>query len=59
MVGPLPGGTAFVDYLRGNLSLPVESANLADVMDFTATPKLNETAAQADAWLVLGAALRD
>jgi MSHA biogenesis protein MshI len=59
LVGPLPDGDAFIDYLRGNLSLPVGSANLAEVMDFTATPRLAETAVQADAWLVLGAALRD
>ena len=59
LVGPLPGGEAFVTYLGNNLSLPVASVNLADVMDFEATPRLAETAAQADAWLVLGAALRD
>ncbi|MDO9600843.1 MAG: hypothetical protein Q7J02_00865, partial [Rhodocyclaceae bacterium] len=59
LVGPLPGGTAFIEYLGGNLSLPVAPANLAEVMDFTATPRLKETSAQADAWLALGAALRD
>ncbi|MDP1957906.1 MAG: hypothetical protein Q8J75_06985, partial [Rhodocyclaceae bacterium] len=59
LVGPLPGGEAFIEYLGGNLSLPVAAANLADVMDFTATPRLKETAAQADAWLALGAALRE
>jgi hypothetical protein len=37
----------------------VGPADLAGVMDFTATPRLKETAAQADAWLALGAALRD
>lgn len=59
MVGPLPGGEAFVDYLRANLSLPVASANLAEVMDLAQTPDLAKPAAQADAWLALGAALRD
>jgi len=58
-VGPLPGGEVFVEYLRGNLSLPVVSINLADVLDFAATPQLADAAAQADAWLALGAALRD
>jgi MSHA biogenesis protein MshI len=58
-VGPLPGGAAFIEYLGGNLSLPVASADLAEVMDFTATPRLKDTAAQAEAWLALGAALRD
>lgn len=61
LVGPIPngGGEAFVDYLRANLSLPVASANLAEVMDFAQTPELASPAAQADAWLALGAALRD
>ncbi|MDO8958712.1 MAG: hypothetical protein Q7U85_03145 [Rhodocyclaceae bacterium] len=59
LVGPLPGGAAFIEYLGGNLSLPVASADLAEVMDLTATPRLKATAAQADAWLALGAALRD
>jgi MSHA biogenesis protein MshI len=59
LVGPLPGGEAFVEYLRTNLSLPVASANLADVLDIEATPRLAETAAQAESWLALGAALRE
>ncbi len=59
LVGPLSGGETFVDYLRNNLSLPVASANLAEVLDFAAVPRLEETAAQADAWLALGAALRE
>ena len=58
LVGPLPGGEAFVEYLRTNLSLPVASANLADVFDIEATPRLAEIAAQAESWLALGAALR-
>ena len=59
MVGPIPGGDAFVEYLRANLSLPVASANLAEVMDLAQTPQLAHPAEQADAWLALGAALRD
>ncbi len=59
LIGPLPGGEIFIDYLRNNLSLPVAVANLADVMDFAAVPRLQETAAQVDAWLALGAALRE
>lgn len=58
-VGPLPGGSTFLDYLGANLSLPVAGANLAEVMDFTQTPELANPAAQVDAWLALGAALRD
>lgn len=59
LVGPLPGGDAFVEYLSANLSLPVARANLADVLDIEATPGLAETAAQAEGWLALGAALRE
>lgn len=61
LVGPIPnaGGEAFVDYLRANLSLPVASANLADVMDLAQAPELAKPAVQADAWLALGAALRE
>jgi MSHA biogenesis protein MshI len=61
LVGPIPhaGGEAFIDYLRANLSLPVASANLAEVLDFAQTPQLANPAEQADAWLALGAALRE
>jgi MSHA biogenesis protein MshI len=59
LVGPLPGGEPFVSYLANNLSLPVANANLADVLDIEATPRLAETAAQAESWLALGAALRE
>lgn len=59
LVGPLPGGEKFVDYLVANLSLPVDSANLADVLDIEATPRLAETAVQYENWRALGAALRD
>jgi MSHA biogenesis protein MshI len=59
LVGPLPGGSGFIEYLGNNLSLPVAGVNLAEVMDLEAAPRLTDIAAQADAWLVLGAALRD
>lgn len=58
MSGPLPGGEAFFDYLRANLSLPVMNADLAEVMDLALTPQLASAAEQANAWLALGAALR-
>lgn len=59
LVGPLPGGDRFVEYLAANLSLPVARANLADVLDIEATPGLAETSAQYDNWRALGAALRE
>lgn len=59
LIGPLSGGETFVDYLRSNLSVIVASANLADVFDLEAAPQLSDAAAQASAWLALGAALRE
>ena len=59
LVGPLPNGETFIGYLRDNLSLPVASANLAEVMDFAQVPQLASPAAQSEAWLALGAALRE
>ena len=59
LVGPLPNGEAFIGYLRDNLSLQVASANLAEVMDFAQVPQLASPAAQSEAWLALGAALRE
>lgn len=59
LVGPLPGGTEFINYLRGNLSLPVDTADLTSVLDCEAVPRLTEAALQADAWLAIGAALRE
>jgi MSHA biogenesis protein MshI len=59
LVGPLPGGERFVAYLAENLSLPVASANLADVLDFEAVPALTEVSAQYENFRALGAALRD
>lgn len=59
LVSPLPGGESFVEYLGANLSLPVATVNLADVLDISAVPQLAQAAAQADSWLALGAALRE
>lgn len=59
LVGPLPGGERFVDYLAANLSLPVSSANLAEVFDFDAVPGLVDVASQYENWRALGAALRE
>jgi MSHA biogenesis protein MshI len=59
LVGPLPSGERFVEYLGSNLSLPVASANLAEVLDLDAVPGLAEVSAQYENWRALGAALRD
>lgn len=58
LIGPLRQAASFVDYLRNNLSLPVASAHLAEVMDLGSVPHLDDAGTQAEAWLALGAALR-
>jgi len=59
LVGPLPGGEGFIEYLAANLSLPVARANLTDVLDMDAVPGLADVSAQYENWRALGAALRD
>jgi len=61
VVGPLLQAEALpiLGYLQSNLSLPVKSAHLAEVMDLAPVSHLNDPVMQADAWLALGAALRD
>lgn len=58
MLAPLPEGLGLQAYLAGNLSAPVESVNLGNVLDFDQAPALRETAEQILRWQTLGAALR-
>jgi hypothetical protein len=65
MLAPLPESIGLEAHLAANLYLPVETPyvpmetlNLGQVLDFTATPALNDGEAQAQYFQVLGAALR-
>lgn len=58
LVAPVPGASAFVEYLKGNLYQPVALLNLAEGLDLAGTP-LIEPAQQAQALLAVGAALRE
>lgn len=58
VLAPLPGVEGLHDYLAGNLYVPVESLNLADVFDFSAVPDLTRLERQAQCFTALGAALR-
>jgi MSHA biogenesis protein MshI len=58
LLAPLPDEPGLAAYLAGNLSAPVESVNLGDVLDFHEVPELRETAEQILRWRTLGAALR-
>jgi MSHA biogenesis protein MshI len=45
--------------LSENLYLPIETIDLANVMDFPAVPELKHPTRQAQCLLTIGAALRD
>ena len=59
LVTPIAGVPEFFDYLRGNLYVPIEPLDLAQVMDFPAIPELKNSARQAQCLHIIGAALRD
>jgi len=58
LLAPLPDEVNLSAYLAENLSAPVESANLGDVLDFHEAPELREQTEQLLRWQTLGAALR-
>ncbi len=58
LLAPLPEELGLSAYLAGNLSAPVESVNLGDVLDFHEVPELREPAEQMMRWQTLGTALR-
>jgi MSHA biogenesis protein MshI len=58
VLAPLPVSMALRDYLAGNLSLPVEQLDLADLFDLSLTPELTAPENQSRYFIVLGAALR-
>jgi MSHA biogenesis protein MshI len=53
------GGSNLFAYLKSNLYLPVETLDLADVLDLEKTPELKDPAQQARYFMTLGAALRE
>lgn len=59
LLGPLPANVGLADYLTPNLSVPVESVDLASVLQFPAVPELKQAARQAQLLAHIGAALRD
>ncbi len=58
LVAALPGGNAFIDYLKANLYQPVEMLDLAQAIDVSAIPSLTDPVNQAEALLAIGAAMR-
>ena len=58
LLAPLPEESGLSAYLAENLSAPVQSVNLGDVLDFHEVPELREPAEQNLRWQTLGSALR-
>jgi MSHA biogenesis protein MshI len=58
LLAPVPDELGLAAYLAGNLSAPVQSVNLGEVLDFHEVPDLREPAEQTLRWQTLGAALR-
>jgi MSHA biogenesis protein MshI len=59
LVSPPPGAAKFVDYLRENLYQPVEMLDFAKQIDIAKVTALAKPAAQGQALLAIGAALRE
>jgi MSHA biogenesis protein MshI len=59
LLAPFPMRAGFHDYLKSYLYLQVETFELSDVFDLAAVPELSDAAAQARAFIPLGAALRE
>ena len=59
VVAPAAEAPGLVDYLGGNLYVPVEPLDLSKVMDFPAVPELKNAARQAQCLHTIGVALRD
>lgn len=59
IVAPIPGVDDFIDYLRGNLTVPVSPMDLGSVLDMESVPALLDPLRQFQCLRGLGAALRD
>ena len=58
VIAPLPADVGLLAYLSSNLYVPVESLDLATVLDFSKVPELSAPEQQARCFLGLGGALR-
>lgn len=59
LVMPLPENIGLTAYLAQNLYVPVETADLSQVLDFNKVPALRAPVRQAECFHLLGAALRN
>lgn len=58
LLGPLPAAVGLREFLAESLGIPVMSLDLAQLMDFSAVPEMEDSAEQCAHFHVLGAALR-
>lgn len=58
LLAPLPEGLEVYDYLSERLYVPVQPADLEQVLDCVRTPALQQPACLAEAFYLVGAALR-
>ena len=59
LLAPLPRDNGLADYLAANISLRLDRANIAEVVDCGGIPELADPARQGFCFQMLGAALRD
>jgi MSHA biogenesis protein MshI len=59
LVAPIPGVDGFLDHLRTNLTVPVISLDVSEVLDIGAVPALLDPLRQFQCLRAIGAALRD
>lgn len=59
LVAPPAEAPELIEYLAGNLYVPVERLDLAKVIDFPSVPELRNAGRQAQCLHIIGAALRD
>ena len=59
LLAPTPQDSGLLQYLAANIYVPVETIDLAAVMNFPGVPELKHPARQAQCLATIGAALRD
>lgn len=59
LVSPLPKGFGVIEYLTANLSIPIQSMELGEVLDLSAVPEARDPLWQTRHLHVMGAALRE
>ncbi|MFN0313613.1 MAG: agglutinin biogenesis protein MshI [Burkholderiales bacterium] len=59
LLSPLPAGLGVAEYLKANLSIPIEPMELSEVLDLSAVPEARDPLWQTRHLHVMGAALRE